>query len=112
MASDSGFHVGQKLGFIGVGTMNSAIIKGILKAYKSESNLEHFSVPIYISPRGRVKAVALKEEYGDDLIKVCKDNQDVLRKSDVIFLGVRPEQVIIEYHLSIIEDIKSEGDFC
>ena len=105
MASNSGFQVGQKLGFIGVGTMNSAIIKGILKVYKSESNLEHFSVPIYVSPRGKVKSEALKEEYGHDLIKVCNDNQDVLRKADVIFLGVRPEQVITDYHSNIIENI-------
>ena len=105
MASNHGFLVGQNLGFIGVGTMNTAIIKGILNVYKSEKNLGHFSVPIYISPRGREKAKALKEKYGDDLIKVCKDNQDVLRKADVIFLGVRPEQVITDYLFSIIENI-------
>ena len=97
MASKSNFHVGQNLGFIGVGTMNSAIVEGLLRVYKSESKLKNFSVPIYLSPRGTDRTEALKQKYGDELIKVCSNNQDVLRKADVIFLGVRPEQVIIEH---------------
>jgi len=94
MATNSGIAVGQNLGFIGVGTMNSAIIEGILKVYNSESFSNHFAVPIYISLRGKLNVEALKAKHGDDLIKVCENNQDILRKADIIFLGVRPEQVV------------------
>ena len=93
MASNSESCVGRTLGFIGVGTMNGAIIEGLLKLHMQENNLQHFSVPFYLSPRGKNKVETLKEKYGEQLINVCKDNQEVLRNADVIFLGVRPEQV-------------------
>ena len=93
MASTSESCVGRTLGFIGVGTMNGAIIEGLLKLHMQENNLQHFSFPFYLSPRGKNKVETLKEKYGEQLINVCKDNQEVLRNADVIFLGVRPEQV-------------------
>ena len=93
MASNSEFCVGRTLGFIGVGTMNGAIIEGLLKLHMQENNLQHFSVPFYLSPRGKDKVDTLKEKYDKQLINICKDNQEVLRNADVIFLGVRPEQV-------------------
>ena len=97
MASNFDFRIGQTLGFLGVGTMNSAIIEGILKLHLSKNKLQHFSLPIYLSPRSKIKVDALKEKHGDHLIKVCKDNQDVLDNADVIFWGVRPEQVFAYY---------------
>ena len=42
MASNFDFRIGQTLGFLGVGTMNSAIIEGILKLHLSENKLQHF----------------------------------------------------------------------
>ena len=95
MAFNADFVFGCKLGFIGVGTMNSAIIEGILKLPINENGIiDQFPLPIYVSPRGTVKVSELLKKHGVQKIHVCQDNQDVLNNADVIFLGVRPEQVI------------------
>ena len=100
MENNSKFHVGQNLGFIGVGTMNSAIIEGILKLPMNSNNtIEQFTLPIYVSPRGAMKVSALLAKHGIEKIHICRDNQDVLNNADVIFLGVRPEQVCIQYDI-------------
>ena len=94
MSFDSDFKVGSRLGFLGVGTMNSAIIEGILNLPISKNCVsDNFSVPIFVSPRGSMKVASLLETHGNTKIRVCKDNQDLLDKSDVVFIGVRPEQV-------------------
>ena len=104
MAYNGDFLAGRKLGFIGVGTMNSAIIEGILKLpIKEKSIINHFSLPIYVSPRGMVKVSELLKKHGAQKINVCLDNQDVLNNADVIFLGVRPEQVIKTFLLIYVE---------
>ena len=88
------FTVGHKLGFIGVGIMNGAIISGICKLSSLPNKInDNFSYPIFVSPRGKTKVEKLLAEYGQDKIMVCQNNQDVLNHADVIFIGVRPEQV-------------------
>ena len=94
MSSDCNFKVGSRLGFLGVGTMNSAIIEGILNLPISKDCVsDDFSLPIFVSPRGSMKVSSLLKKHGNTKIRVCKDNQDLLDKSDVVFIGVRPEQV-------------------
>ena len=94
MSFDCYFKVGSRLGFLGVGTMNSAIIEGILNLPISKDCVsDNFSVPIFVSPRGSLKVASLLKKHGHTKIHVCKDNQDLLDKSDVVFIGVRPEQV-------------------
>ena len=94
MSFDCNFKVGSRLGFLGVGTMNSAIIEGILNLPISKDCVsDNFSVPIFVSPRGSMKVSSLLKKHGNTKIRVCKDNQDLLDKSDVVFIGVRPEQV-------------------
>ena len=94
MSFDCNFKVGSRLGFLGVGTMNSAIIEGILNLPISKDCVsDNFSVPIFVSPRGLTKVASLLKKHGSTMIHVCKDNQDLLDKSDVVFIGVRPEQV-------------------
>ena len=94
MSFDCNFKVGSRLGFLGVGTMNSAIIEGILNLPISKYCVsDNFSLPIFISPRGSMKVSSLLKRHGNTKIRVCKDNQDLLDKSDVVFIGVRPEQV-------------------
>ena len=94
MSFDCDFKVGSRLGFLGVGTMNSAIIEGILNLPISKDCVsDNFSVPIFVSPRGSMKVASLLKKHGSTMIHVCKDNQDLLDKSDVVFIGVRPEQV-------------------
>ena len=94
MSFDCEFKVGSRIGFLGVGTMNSAIIEGILNLPISKDCVsDNFSVPIFVSPRGSMKVASLLKKHGNTKIHVCKDNQDLLDKSDVVFIGVRPEQV-------------------
>ena len=94
MSFECDFKVGSRLGFLGVGTMNSAIIEGILNLPISKGCVsDNLSVPIFVSPRGLTKVASLLEKHGSTMIHVCKDNQDLLDKSDVVFIGVRPEQV-------------------
>ena len=101
MADGHNFNVGSRLGFIGVGTINSAIIEGIFKIPTSSNCIrQHFSLPIFVSPRGREKVDGLLSKHGVKRIHVCQSNQDVLYKADVIFIGVRPEQVNISLFYS------------
>ena len=103
MSFDCDFKVGPRLGFLGVGTMNSAIIEGILTLPISKDCVsDNFSVPIFVSPRGSMKVASLLKKHGSTMIHVCKDNQDLLDKSDVVFIGVRPEQVDTYYLKSIL----------
>eukprot|EP01060_Flectonema_neradi_P013611 TRINITY_DN2034_c3_g1_i1.p1 TRINITY_DN2034_c3_g1~~TRINITY_DN2034_c3_g1_i1.p1 ORF type:complete len:291 (+),score=55.17 TRINITY_DN2034_c3_g1_i1:60-875(+) len=75
------------LGFVGVGTINSSIIKGLCKAGCDSG---FFKFPIYVSPRGEEKVAELLATYGDK-IKKCENNEEVAKSADVIFLGVVPK---------------------
>ena len=68
------------LGFIGTGKISSSIIFGI---FKSKLKIKR----IYISSRNRNIAKKLSKSYGK--IKVC-NNQEIIDKSSVVFLGVTP----------------------
>lgn len=96
MACAHSFNVGSRLGFIGVGTINSAVIEGIFKIPTSSNSIidHHFSLPIFVSPRGKVKVDGLLKKHGVKKIHICQSNQEVLDNADVIFIGVRPEQVV------------------
>jgi pyrroline-5-carboxylate reductase len=69
------------LGFIGVGKISSAVIEGI-----SKSKLKYKK--IIISPRNKLISKSLKKKYNK--IIVAKTNQEVIDKSDWIFLAVTP----------------------
>mgnify|MGYP005701606207 FL=1 len=69
------------LGFIGTGKISSSIIFGI---FKSKLKIKR----IYISSRNRNIAKKLSKSYGK--IKVCDNNQEIIDKSSVVFLGVTP----------------------
>ncbi len=70
------------LGFIGIGNIASDVVTGICK---SKINYKK----IIISPRNKKKAQGLKNKFKK--VVIAKDNQDVINKSDWIFLGVLPE---------------------
>jgi pyrroline-5-carboxylate reductase len=61
-----------KLGFIGVGTMNAAIVRGLCSLPTEEAE-KIFSLPLYLSPRNAENAAKLYEELGlgGKKIKVC-----------------------------------------
>ncbi|MEC7099309.1 MAG: pyrroline-5-carboxylate reductase [Pseudomonadota bacterium] len=69
------------LGFIGTGKISSSIVYGI---FKSKFKIKK----IYISSRNINIAKKLAKKF--KLIKVLNDNQDIINKSSVIFLGVTP----------------------
>ena len=71
----------MNLGFIGVGKISSAVIEGI-----SKSKLKFKK--IIISPRNKLISKSLKKKYNK--IIIAKTNQEVIDKSDWIFLAVTP----------------------
>ena len=70
------------LGFIGTGNIVSDVVTGI-----SKSNIDYKK--IIISPRNKKKALLLKRRFKK--IFIAKNNQEVIDKSNWIFLGVLPK---------------------
>lgn len=74
-----------RYGFVGVGTMSSAIVRGLCTLPAPPSK-------VVLSPRGTAKAAALQAEF-PRIIEIAKTNQDVVDQCDVCFLGVLPKQM-------------------
>ena len=72
----------MNLGFIGTGNIVSDVVTGICKSKISFKK-------IIVSPRNKQKAQKLKKKFKKVII--AKNNQEVINKSDWIFLGVLPE---------------------
>ena len=71
----------MKIGFIGTGKITSSIIYGIFK-----SKLKNLKISI--SPRNRSIANKLSKKFRS--VEIRKDNQEVIDRSDIIFLAVTP----------------------
>jgi pyrroline-5-carboxylate reductase len=82
-----------KIGFIGCGNMGGAIIKGII-AKKIATAKE-----IIVSDKGKSKEV-IEGEFG---VEVAENNREVAKKSDILFLAIKPQ-----YYESVIGEIKEE----
>ena len=72
----------MNLGFIGTGNIVSDTVTGICKSKLSFKK-------IIISPRNKQKALKLKKKFKK--VIVAKNNQEVVDKSDWLFLGLLPE---------------------
>ncbi len=72
------------LGVIGAGNMAQAIITGIITSNSMESN------NIIVSNYNKIKADKLSLEYG----VITGDNIEVINKSDIILLSVKPYAII------------------
>jgi len=70
------------LGFIGTGNIASDVVIGICKSQISVKK-------IIVSPRNKKKSNQLKKKFNK--VTIAKNNQDVIDRSDWIFLGVLPE---------------------
>ena len=70
------------LGFIGTGNIVSDVIIGI-----SKSKIKYKK--IIISPRNKKKAIYLKKYFKK--VTIAKNNQEVIDKTDWVFLGVLPK---------------------
>jgi len=72
----------MNLGFIGIGNIVSDVIIGI-----SKSKIKYKK--IIISPRNKKKAIYLKKYFKK--VTIAKNNQEVIDKTDWVFLGVLPK---------------------
>ena len=72
----------MRLGFIGTGNIVSDVVAGICKSKISFKK-------IIISPRNKNKSKQLKNKFKK--VTIAKNNQDVIDRSDWVFLGVLPE---------------------
>ena len=68
-------------GFIGSGKITSSIVYGISKSKLKSSK-------IYISSGNRLIASHLSKKF--KFVKVLKDNQEIINKSQIIFLAITP----------------------
>ena len=72
----------MKLGFIGTGKIASSVILGVCK---SKIKFSH----IIVSPRNKRIANNLKKKFKK--VSIAKNNQDVINKSNWIFLSITPK---------------------
>ena len=72
----------MKLGFIGIGNISSDVVTGICNSKISFKK-------IILSPRNKKKSSNLKKK--SKKIYIAKTNQEVIDKSDWVFIGVLPE---------------------
>lgn len=88
----------MKIGFIGCGNMATAMIRGILDSKKVTAQ------DVIASAKTEKTREKIKGELG---IQAAKDNVDVVKFADVVFLAVKPifyEEVICEVKDSVRED--------
>eukprot|EP00560_Eucampia_antarctica_P000850 CAMPEP_0197834140 /NCGR_PEP_ID=MMETSP1437-20131217/21333_1 /TAXON_ID=49252 ORGANISM="Eucampia antarctica, Strain CCMP1452" /NCGR_SAMPLE_ID=MMETSP1437 /ASSEMBLY_ACC=CAM_ASM_001096 /LENGTH=283 /DNA_ID=CAMNT_0043438617 /DNA_START=27 /DNA_END=878 /DNA_ORIENTATION=+ len=76
-----------RIGFIGCGTIASAITTGLLTQTTFPQPISN----IYLSKRSETKSSLLAQTF-PDRITVMEDNQDIVNHSDVIFVCVLPTQ--------------------
>ena len=87
------------IGFVGCGTIASAIVTGLAKSQQIPTNGAKVKVDpnmptissISLSKRSEKKSSALKEAF-PDLVTVHEDNQEILDRSDIVFLCVLNDQ--------------------
>ena len=82
----------KKIGFIGCGKMASAIIKGLVKT--------NFILPSLIIAT-QADETDLKNKSEELGIEIILDNKKVAKECEVIFLAVKPNQVLL-----VLEEIK------
>jgi prophage DNA circulation protein len=74
-----------RVGFLGCGTIASAIATGLA----TQTNLTIASIAV--TKRSESKSSALLEEF-PSLVSIHEDNQEILDKSDIIFVCLLPQQ--------------------
>ncbi|MEN8361445.1 pyrroline-5-carboxylate reductase [Acinetobacter baumannii] len=71
-----------RIGFIGVGTISAAMIRGLLREDSQDFQ-------IVVSPRNAEVAAQLAQEFAQ--VTIATDNQAVIDVSDTVVLAVRPQ---------------------
>jgi pyrroline-5-carboxylate reductase len=81
-------HENATVGFIGIGTISSAVCRGLLRSANSPAN-------VILGPRNAERAAELAAEYPEK-VKVAESNQAVVDASDWVFLGTPPKKDITQ----------------
>ena len=71
----------MKIGFIGTGQITKAVVTGVIKSKLKISQ-------IFVSQRNKKISRILK--FKSKKVKIIKNNQDIINKSDWVFLAVTP----------------------
>lgn len=71
------------LGFIGTGTINSALVRGFCRSSAP-------AYPILVSPRSESKSAALKAAF-PERVTVAESMQQVADRADIVFVAVLPK---------------------
>lgn len=74
----------MKLGFIGTGTITTAVIEGLIK---SKAKVQQFN----ISQRSKKNSSYLKRKSGK--VNVYSKNQEIIDRSSIVFISLLPKQV-------------------
>ncbi|MGW3350230.1 NAD(P)-binding domain-containing protein [Nonomuraea rubra] len=72
----------MRIGIVGVGEIGRAIVTGLCEGDDKAPEL-------FLSPRGASTAAELSERY--ESVQVCASNQDVVNRSEVVIIAVRPQ---------------------
>lgn len=72
----------MKIGFIGTGKISTALVEAICT-----SSLKDYR--IFLSPRNKEKSIALEDKFAQ--VTRMNSNQDVLNKSDIVFVALKPD---------------------
>ncbi|TCR85826.1 pyrroline-5-carboxylate reductase [Rhizobium sp. BK376] len=70
------------IGFVGTGTITEAVVTGLCKT-------EFRDTPIIVSPRN--ESIAARLAAANRNVSIASGNQDVLDRSDLVFVAVRPQ---------------------
>ena len=73
----------KTIGFIGTGNISTDVISGVCN---SQLKIDK----IIISQRNKIKSAKLKKKFKNK-ITIAKNNQDLVNKSDWVFLGILPQ---------------------
>lgn len=72
----------MRIGFVGTGVISTAVVNAMMSS-------SHCPAQIVVSPRNATRANELAQRFST--VTVARDNQDVVDSSDVVCLGVRPQ---------------------
>ncbi|MBX5154230.1 NAD(P)-binding domain-containing protein [Rhizobium lentis] len=72
----------KSIGFVGTGVITEAMVRGLLAD-------PAYALEIHVSPRSAHIAETLAGAFA--AVNIAKDNQDVVDRSDMVFLAIRPQ---------------------
>lgn len=84
-----------KIGFIGIGNMGGALLKGILNSPQIDSDL------FYIYDHKAHNLEVIKSEF--NAVHVCENEKQVAKEADILFIAVKPSHMA-----DVLVDIQKE----